>query len=253
MEIKLIIFGKISKMFDCYSFKSVINQLFDEKNTLQLYIVVEPTEPIENYAYMQSCIFHDAKYNHSRCIEMRWESGRKFKHYRHVVNDPEEMYRIFTDFYINKKIPDVSGWEDVSRKLSTIKIKWYNMNLWFCDNFRPGFPYFVKDKKYIWFTKAQTEYIKNNLFLDYQPDKKIYVPKKQQQVILEYCEKSQQILGDSQESEIEQWIIKDIKKGKKYNFSIENYLCPNCGNFSKDDTDENYGICSLCGWIDEKY
>lgn len=246
MEIKLETFGKVSVTFNHHDLKSVVEQLFDDYNTLQLYIVIKPTEPIGNIVYMQAAKFNGKKYKGARCIEVRRKIGRKFKHYRVVTDSAEIMFKIFTDFYMKKIVPNFDDWEDVTFEFSKINKTYHKIT---------GFNSFLIQHilglnlisiRNIWFTKAQTEYIKNHLSLDFQPDKGIYVTSEQQQTILAYCKHSQLNPIESLNSEIEKWIIKDIEEGKEYNFEAENYLCPSCGKFSIDGIDEYDGICLSC-------
>lgn len=74
------------------------------------FLILEPKEPIQNSIYMQT-LYEDKVFD----VEIRIVHSKElFSHYLKKISSIEEVKKIFLDYYLYKKIPNISEWEDIT-------------------------------------------------------------------------------------------------------------------------------------------
>ncbi|MFC3804329.1 hypothetical protein [Cohnella sp. GCM10012308] len=77
------------------------------------FIVLEPSAPIGGSVYMQAIPTPDEDGGFS--VELRLEhADGTFSHYSYSTTDKDEAIRMCLDYWGMQKLPDLSGWEDVT-------------------------------------------------------------------------------------------------------------------------------------------
>ncbi len=103
-----------------YSNESLNASLFRELiGELELYdfVVLEPSTPLENSIYMQAASLEEPE-SHKRgqmVVEIRFQqTKRKFRHYRLLTKNHDEILNLFMDYWGGQLVPNVEKWEDIT-------------------------------------------------------------------------------------------------------------------------------------------
>lgn len=82
------------------------------------YAILEVEPAIEKCAYVQTLIERDGKAKGLYLVETRFKFVDSFRHYRTLLNDADEVKRLFRKF-AEGVVPSVAGWDDITGKMMT--------------------------------------------------------------------------------------------------------------------------------------
>ena len=106
IQFKLIKDGSSVRKHDIEILKVTICSLTEDEDS---YIILEPKNPIENSIYIQAI-----KQNNEYYAEIRFVFGSddNFKHYSRTYTTQNEIINLFSQYYAEGKVPNVSEWND---------------------------------------------------------------------------------------------------------------------------------------------
>ena len=107
-QFKLIVDGESIRKHNIEVLKDTIFNLNKKEGD---FVILEPKHPINDSIYLQ-VVFEDGIY----LTEIRFVFGSdsNYKHYSYVVNDKETIFKIFADYYLEEKTPNIQDWKDNS-------------------------------------------------------------------------------------------------------------------------------------------
>jgi hypothetical protein len=101
-----------------------IEQALDELlAALDYYVILEPSSPISNVAYIQTVIKVDDKPIVEYLVELSMETDDGSVWYRKYIEDANEVKKLFRMFAL-EVTPDITGWEDVTEDVKAQIEKW---------------------------------------------------------------------------------------------------------------------------------
>lgn len=105
-KFKLIINGNSVRQLNIDILKDAVYGLVDDTDN---FIILEPKIPIDNSIYLQAICNDDEYTAETRLI---FGSNDNFKHYTKVFGTKEELFEVFSAYYIKNQIPDLKTWID---------------------------------------------------------------------------------------------------------------------------------------------
>jgi len=86
-----------------------------DANSDNPFIILEPSESIENTNFIQVLYYSKANNNTNHyLIEIQINEGKEFKQYKYSTADKNEVKDIFRDYFISQKTPSYDSWEDIT-------------------------------------------------------------------------------------------------------------------------------------------
>jgi hypothetical protein len=78
------------------------------------FLILDPEEPVQNSIYLQT-MYCDEKFF---AIETRIvHSDDSFTHYLYETPSLEETEKIFTEYYLYQKLPNITEWQDITDQM----------------------------------------------------------------------------------------------------------------------------------------
>lgn len=111
MQFKLIKDGDSIRKHDINILKEVI---FNLEDTPDSYIILEPKHSIQNSIYLQAVRQDNIYIAETRLI---FDRDENFRHYSKVFTSAEDLFGIFSDYYLYEKAPDIKEWIDDTSSL----------------------------------------------------------------------------------------------------------------------------------------
>lgn len=108
MQFKLIKDGDGVRKHDISTIKEAIYSLTDNPDS---FIILEPKTPIDHSIYLQAVKQEDLYIAEIRFV---FNSDEDYKHYSCVFENKEDLFAIFSEYYLNERIPDIKEWKDES-------------------------------------------------------------------------------------------------------------------------------------------
>ena len=103
--------------------KKAIDALDTDKGNS--YIILEISPPINGSSFIQTLKYirsKDGKYSYIVEIQFDYSSDHiEWKQYQKLIEDVNEVKILFEDYFINKKTPDVTGWDEIYHEIKNEK------------------------------------------------------------------------------------------------------------------------------------
>ena len=74
------------------------------------FLILDPKEPVQNSIYLQTLYENGVFYVETRIVH----SDNSFTHYSYETFSQEETEKLFTEYYLYQKLPNITEWEDVT-------------------------------------------------------------------------------------------------------------------------------------------
>ncbi|MEN9919676.1 MAG: hypothetical protein RL662_2112 [Bacteroidota bacterium] len=112
MQFKLIVNGNGLRKHDIDILRKAV---FDLQDNADSYFILEPKLPINNSIYIQAVRQAD-----SYIAEMRFvfDSDGSFRHYSKEYTSQEDLFTVFSAYYSNQQVPDITDWVDDTASLA---------------------------------------------------------------------------------------------------------------------------------------
>ena len=94
---------------DEYLRKSLVEMLETEPG-LDNFLILDPAEPIQDSIYLQTWYENGIFDIETRIVH----ADNSFTHYLYKTSSLEETTKIFTEYYLYQKLPNITEWQDVT-------------------------------------------------------------------------------------------------------------------------------------------
>jgi hypothetical protein len=89
-----------------------------DANNSNPFIILEPSEAIENTNYIQVLCYSKANNDTNRyLIEIQINEEKRFKQYKYSTTDKIEIKDILKDYFLSQKLPKYDSWEEITDKV----------------------------------------------------------------------------------------------------------------------------------------
>lgn len=105
-KFKLIVDGHSERHLTIEILKEAIYNLSDDAES---YIILEPKVPIHNSIYLQAIRQGN---NYITEIRLVFGCANNYKHYSKIMSNPEELFSVFSDYYLRNQLPPIKNWTD---------------------------------------------------------------------------------------------------------------------------------------------
>ena len=102
--------GTVYKNFTEEYLKSSLAAMLDGEPGEDNFLILDPDEPIQNSIYIQTWYENGVFDIETRIVH----ADDSYTHYLYKTYSLEEAVKIFTEYYLYQKLPNITDWQDVT-------------------------------------------------------------------------------------------------------------------------------------------
>ena len=109
-KFSLDINGIVHENFTVEYLKNSLGAMLETEPGLDNFLILDPAEPVQNSIYIQTQYENGIFDIETRLIH----ADNSYTHYLYKTSSLEETEKIFTEYYLYQKLPNITEWEDIT-------------------------------------------------------------------------------------------------------------------------------------------
>ncbi len=110
MKYSLDINGRVYENFTEEYLRSSLAAMLNIESGEDNFLILDPAEPIQNSIYIQTWYENGVFDIETRIVH----ADDSYTHYLYETSSLEEATKIFTEYYLYQKLPNIAEWQDVT-------------------------------------------------------------------------------------------------------------------------------------------